>query len=80
MTSVARVPSEQRRPDGGVVGLGQVEHAHVGGHGLAAEVVGGAERPLAALGKIGREGVRIPNRQVRGLGPSLLHWTYSLFD
>ena len=64
----------ERLPDGGVVRLGEVEHAQVRGDRLAADVVGRAQLALAAVGEIGREGVRVRGRQLGGdVGPGLLH-------
>jgi hypothetical protein len=53
----------QRGADGAVVDLGEVEHAQVLRHRLAAEVVRRAERLLAAIGQIGRERLGVPRRK-----------------
>ena len=64
----------ERPADGGVVRLGQVEHAQLRGDRLAADVVGRAQLALAPVDQIGREGVRIRGRQLGGdVGPGLLH-------
>ena len=64
----------QREPHGGVMGLGEVEHAQLRRHRLAAEVVGDAQLALAAIRQIRREGIRVPGRQLRGnVRPDLLH-------
>ncbi len=57
-----------------MVGLGQVQDAELRRHGAAADVVGRAELALPSIREVGREGVGIGGRQLRGdVGPGLLH-------
>jgi hypothetical protein len=55
----------QRGAQRRVVGLGEVEHAQLRGHGLAAEVVSGAERLLAPVGEVGGKGLAVARGERR---------------
>ena len=65
-----------------VVRVGEVEHAQLGGDGLAAEVVRGAERLLGALGEIRGEGRRVARGEAVGavLAPHVRWEAYATND
>jgi hypothetical protein len=64
----------ERRAQRRVVGFGEVEHAEVRGHGLAPDVIGGAELALATSGEVRGERSRVGRRQSRRpVRATLLH-------
>ena len=58
-------PSASAARSARVVGLGEVEHAEVRGDGLAAEVVGGAQRLLAPVGEVRGERLAVAHGERR---------------